>query len=169
MRPIIIIAAALGAAACAPVEPAGPALPLVPAAVEPGAAVGVTGEARFDVTATRGGASVPAACTAEGAGFRADFTAPATLAVPSYGAASQPVRIACTADGRQGARVVVPAFRAYGGIGGVYPAIGIGIGTGGGDGWSGSGAGVSIGGIWSPGTNGPVAAVRYPDIAIPIE
>ncbi|MBP7003662.1 hypothetical protein [Amaricoccus sp.] len=164
-----IIAATLAAAACAPVEPAVPALPLVTAGVEPGAAAGVSGEARFDVAATRDGTSVPAACTVEGTGFRAAFTAPATLAVPSFGPASQPVRVACAADGRRGGRVVVPAFRnaGGGGFGGFYPTIGIGIGSG--DGYYG-GSGVSIGGVFAPGMGGAAyGGVRYPDVAIPLQ
>lgn len=154
------IAAAVVVAACTPADLPGPALPLVTAVVEPGAVAGVTGEERFDVAATRDGEPAPADCTAEGSGFRATFTSPARIAVPSFGPASQPIRVACAADGRRGGRVVLPAFRGSGGYGAVFPSIGVGIGSDG-------GAGVSIGGVWNPGTSGgQFYSVRYPDVEI---
>lgn len=151
------ICAAFLAAACAPVA-TGPGLALATAETEPAAMVGVTGEARFDVAATRDGVGVPAACTAEGRGFRAAFTAPATVAVPSFGPASGEVRVVCAHDGARGGRVLAPTLQSAGGYGAVVPAIGVGIGTG-------SGAGVSLGGYW--GTWGTQRRdVRYPDVGI---
>lgn len=148
-------------AACAPVAGPGPALPVVPAEVEPGAAAGVSGETRFAVDARRDGAPVAADCSVEGAGFRAAFVAPAAVAIPSFGAASGAVRVACAGGGGRSAITLMPAMRPTAGYGGVYPTIGVGVGTGG-------GSGVSIGGFWGGGTWGPQGgyAVRYPDVTL---
>lgn len=158
------ICVAFLAAACAPTG-SNPPLPLATAEVEAGAAAGVSGESRFDVTATRDGVSVAADCVAQGTGFRAAFVAPATVAVPSFGAASAAVRVSCAAGGARGARAILPAQRAVGGYGAAYPSIGIGVGTGGGS------SGVSIGGYWGNwgGAWGPDYAVRYPDVEIPLQ
>jgi hypothetical protein len=158
------IAALLGLAACAPTTPDTPALPLVRADVAPEAAATAAGEARIPVRAiSRSGSSVAAECTAEGAGFNASFTAPAEVAVPSFGAASAPVTIRCAADGARGARLAQPIARRENGIGG-WPAVGVGVSSGG-------GSYVSLGGFWNGGWGGgpQTYGVSYPAVDVPLE
>ncbi len=158
------IAALLGLAACAPVAPETAPAPLVRAEVAPEAAAGAAGEARIPVRAiSRSGASVAAACTAEGAGFSAAFTAPAELAVPSFGPASGPVTVRCAAGDERGARLAQPIARRANGIAG-WPAVGVGIGSGG-------GSYVSVGGFWNGGwgTGPQTYAVSYPAIDVALE
>jgi hypothetical protein len=156
MARTILPAACAGTGAGPGASPA----PLVRATLAPEAAAGAAGETRFAVTATRDGVATPADCAVEGRGFRAEFRAPAEVAVPSFGAASAPVRVACAAGGRAGAVLAQPATRRIGG-GGVFPAVGVGVSSGG-------DFGVSLGGFvggWGPPGPGAVAA-RYPDVAV---
>ena len=159
------IVVCVGAGACAPTTPPETAaLPLVRAELAPGAATGAAGEARIPVRAvSRSGAQVAAACVAEGSGFRAAFTAPAEVAVPSFGSASGPVTVRCSADGASGARMAQPVARRTNGLAG-WPAVGIGIGSGG-------GSYVSVGGFWDGGWgSGPQAyGVSYPAVEVVLE
>ncbi len=168
MRIILTFAGLAALAACAPTsqDPAG--LPLARAELAPGAAVAAAGEARIPVTvvAARDGSvatPVSASCVAEGSSFTASFSAPAELAVPSFGSASQPVRIVCEAGGLRGVRVAQPMLRSQNGIGG-WPAVGVGVGTGG-------GSYVSVGGFWNGGWGGgpDTVSVRYPAVEIVLE
>jgi hypothetical protein len=138
-RTILPAALALTLAACAGTG-AGPGAspaPLVRATLAPEAAAGAAGETRFAVTATRDGVATPADCAVEGRGFRAEFRAPAEVAV-----------------------LAQPATRRIGG-GGVFPAVGVGVSSGGDFGVS---LGGFVGG-WGPPGPGAVAA-RYPDVAV---
>lgn len=158
-HPWIAVAVALGA--CAQPQP-GADLPLARAAIEPDAPAAPTGEARIPVTAvTDAGASVAAACVATGEGFRAEFTAPASVAVPSFGRESSAVRVDCASAGLRGSRVAMPTARPINGLGG-WPAVGVGVSSGG-------GSYVSLGGFWNAGwgNTGPETyEVRYPAVEV---
>jgi hypothetical protein len=156
--------AALALGACAEGPPQAQPPPLVRAELAPGAAGAASGEARLTVRATRGGLPIAARCEAVGEGFAARFDAPADVAVPSFGAESRPVQVACEADGRRGARLAQPAIRPAGPGGGFAPVIGVGVSTGG-------DAGVSLGGWWGGGGwGGPRPyAVRYPDVEVALD
>lgn len=162
MRRWIMAALALGA--CAQTQTAGGgAAPLARAQMTPELTQAATGEARIPVRATlaRGG-NASANCRAEGAGFRADFTAPAELLVPTFGPASGQVRVECAAGGRRGVRVAEPTTRRTNGIAG-FPAVSVGVSSGG-------GSYVSLGGFWSGGfgTGPGTYEVRYPAVDVPL-
>ena len=112
---------------------------------------------------SRSGAAVAADCEAVGAGFRAAFTAPAEVAVPSFGAASGPVTVRCAADGGSGARVAQPIARRSNGLAG-WPAVGIGVSSGG-------GSYVSVGGFWGGGwgSGSQTYAVSYPAVEVVLD
>jgi hypothetical protein len=95
-----------------------------------------------------------AACVAEAPGFRQVFTAPGRVDVPPLGAPPPSIRVACTAQGREGVQVAIPE-----GVAGtmVYPSIGIGVGSGG-------DVGVGLSTWLSPAPWG--GQVRYGDLAI---
>jgi hypothetical protein len=161
------IAAALGVVACAPTEPAAPPAPLVRAELAPDVATAAAGEARIAVRAVTAAsgrtASVAADCTAEGSGFRAAFTAPAEVAVPTFGQASPPVTVRCASGGLRGAALAQPATRRANGLAG-WPAVGVGVSSGG-------GSYVSVGGFWGGGwgTGPQTYAVQYPAVEVVLQ
>lgn len=163
MRRWILAALALGACTQTQQTGSGGALPLARAQMTPELTRAATGEARIPVRATlAGGGDASANCRAQGAGFEADFTAPAELLVPTFGPASGQVGVECAAGGRRGVRVAEPTTRRTNGIAG-FPAVSVGVSSGG-------GSYVSLGGFWSGGfgTGPGTYEVRYPAVDVPL-
>lgn len=62
------------------------------------AADGILGYEAVEVTVKQDGNDLTdVACTLDGSGYSAEFTAPATLNLPSYGPETKPVRLSCAA------------------------------------------------------------------------
>jgi hypothetical protein len=104
-----------------------------------------------------------AACEAVSPFFAAQFTAPARILMPSYGAESPPVTVTCSAGGAAGSVAVAPTQAWSGGLGG-WPAVGVSVGTG-----NAGGVGVGLG--WyggGYGASGGVPVVRYGEVRVPV-
>ena len=159
--------AVLALAACAQPAAETADLPLARAAVAPEVATSASGEARIPVRAvtlaSAGTQAIAADCVAEGRGFRAAFTAPAEVAVPTFGPASLPVTLRCVAGDLSGALLAQPETRRANGLAG-WPAIGVGVSSGG-------GSSVSVGGFWKGGwgTGPQTYAVRYPVVEVVLD
>ncbi len=158
---------AFALAACAQPAAQSADLPLARAALSPDVAASASGEARIPVravtAASAGTEGVAADCVAEGSGFRAAFTAPAEVAVPTFGPASAAVTVRCASGDLRGARLAQPIARRANGLAG-WPAVGVGVSSGG-------GSYVSVGGFWGGGWGaGPQTyAVLYPDVEVVLD
>jgi hypothetical protein len=102
-----------------------------------------------------------AACRAESSYFTAEFTAPARLLMPDYGAAAPVVTVSCRAGGAQGQASAAPEAAWSGGMGG-WPAVGVSVGTG-----DSGGVGVGLG-WWGGGVGTGTPGVRYRELRVPI-
>jgi hypothetical protein len=103
------------------------------------------------------------ACEAVSPYFSVQFTAPARILMPSYGAESPPVTVTCSAGGAPGSVTVAPTQAWSGGLGG-WPAVGVSVGTG-----NAGGVGVGLG--WyggGYGAGGGVPVVRYGEVRVPV-
>ena len=104
-----------------------------------------------------------AGCVAESPWSRVEFTSPAAVLLPDFGAESPNVTVTCRAGKQSGSGVAPPVAAWSGGAGG-WPAVGISVGTGDvsgvgvGLGWWGGGAGAGSG----------VPVTRYGELRIPL-
>jgi hypothetical protein len=158
--------AALALAACVSPEAEPPGVETVRPVSRAGVAVPLAGgETAMLVRAVPAGAPGQelrgAACRAESTYFTAEFTAPARLLMPDYGATAPVVTVRCRADDAQGSASAVPEAAWSGGMGG-WPAVGVSVGTGD---WDGVGVGV---GWWGGGAGTGTPTVRYRELRVPV-
>jgi hypothetical protein len=159
-------AASLALAACVSPEAPPPGVETVRPVARAGAALPPAGgETAILVRAVPAGTPGQelrgAACRAESPYFTAEFTAPARLLMPDYGAAAPVVTVSCRAGDAQGQASAVPEAAWSGGMAG-WPAIGVSVGTGD---WDGVGVGV---GWWGGGVGTGTPTVRYPELRVPV-
>ena len=95
---------------------------------------------------------------------RVEFTSPAAVLLPDFGADSPNVTVTCRAGKQSGSGVAPPVAAWSGGAGG-WPAVGISVGTG-----DVSGVGVGLGwwGGGGAGAGSGVAVTRYGELRIPL-
>ena len=101
-------------------------------------------------------------CVAESPFFRAEFTSPARVLLPDFGAQSPSVSVTCRSGTASGSAVAPPQAAWEGGLGG-WPSVGVSVGTG-----TNSGVGVGLGwwGGGGVGASGGTPVVRYPDLRV---
>lgn len=165
----LLLGLVMGLAGCAAGGASDTSLP----AIRPGPVKGATlppaqGESEIVVRAVSAAAPgqeiAGAGCTASAPYFKADFTAPARLLVPDFGAAAPTVTVTCQAGTAKGSALVAPEAAWSGGLGG-WPAVGVSVGTGNqsgvgvGFGWWGGGVGASTG----------VPVTRYPAVRVTLQ
>ena len=105
-----------------------------------------------------------ASCVAETPWSRTEFTSPARLLMPDYGASSPPVVVTCRSGDASGSATAQPRAAWSGGMAG-WPAVGISVGTG-------DAAGVGVGFGWyggGVGTSSGVPVVTYADLLVPVQ
>lgn len=165
----LVWGAVIGIAGCVAPGVAPPGVETVRAEPKDGvAAPAARGETQLVVRAvpagTQGQELRGALCVADAPWFRAEFTSPARLLLPDYGAAAPVVTVTCRSGTASGTAAASPEAAWSGGLGG-WPAIGMSVGTG-------NAAGVGVGLGWyggGVGTAGGVPVVRYPELRVVLE
>jgi hypothetical protein len=158
----------LAAAGCVSPAAGPPGVETVRVTQRPGvAAPAAQGEAQLVVRVVPAGVGGQelrgAACTAETPYFTAEFTSPARLLVPDYGAAAPPVVVSCTTGAATGTATAQPQAAWAGGMGG-WPAVGVSVGTG-------NAGGVGVGFGWYGGNVGASSGVpvtTYSELHVPV-